>query len=224
MTANKNPKNRYKQNMEPEYSPPEKNKARRTGLYTSKQTLEGIVKLIGAGNYKKTAYEAYGGTKQSFYKWIQIGEEAREKLLRREALDATDEDCLWFVNELEKATGKAEAALVTRWYTEAVDGDWRAAERFLAKAYPQRWSDPATRLEVTGPQGGPMTQLTAHVHVVEEIDSERQRKVLEALIDAGDLPKEVLDAWDGDEDGSEDEGSIIDADVAEETMQSENPA
>ena len=224
MTEKKEPKNRYKQNLEPQYQPPEKNKSRRTGLYTSKTTLEGIVKLIGAGNYRKTAYEAYGVTKNSFYKWIEIGEEARNKLERLEALDATDEDCLWFVNELEKAQAKSEAALVTRWYTEAVDGDWRAAERFLAKAYPARWSDPATRVEISGPDGNPVTQITGHVHVVEEVDSDRQRKVLEALIDAGDLPQEVLDAWDGDENGSEDEGSVIDADGVEETLQSENPA
>ena len=91
--------------------------------------------------------------------------------------------------------------------------------RFLAKAFPERWSDPATRLEITGAQGGPVAQLSAHMHVLAEPDEDKQRKVLEALVESGDLPENVLEAWDGEK---RDEGQIIDADVVEETVQSDN--
>jgi hypothetical protein len=222
--ADETPPRKYKRVLDPEYTPPKIQRSLRTGLTTPRVKLEGIIKLIGAGNYRKTAYEAYGINKQTFYRWIHEGEEAREKLMQGEKLDGTSEECLWFLNELEKASGKSEAALVTRWYTEAVDGDWRAAERFLAKAFPQRWSDPATRLEVTGANGGPMTQITATVHVDAESDALRQRKVLEALVDAGDLPMEVLAAIDGEDNGSEDEGSIIEADIVQEAVQPDSPA
>ena len=91
----------------------------------------------------------------------------------------------------------------------------RLAQGF-PKAFPERWSDPATRLEITGAQGGPVTQLSAHMHILQEADSDRQRKVLEALVESGDLPEDVLEAWDGDK---RNEGQVIDADVVEDAVQ-----
>jgi len=189
-------------------------------LYISKEKREMLLKLISAGNYQRTACRAAGVSEWTFNDWRQKGEQAREDKENGLALTEVQEELLWFVDELEEARAKAEAALVARWYNEAADGDWRAAERFLAKAFPERWSDPATRLEITGAQGGPVAQLSAHMHVLTEADGEKQRKVLEALVESGDLPANVLEAWDGEDDG--DEGQIIDADVVQDTMQSDN--
>jgi len=189
-------------------------------LYIPKEKREMLLKLISAGNYQRTACRAAGVSEWTFNDWRQKGEQAREDKENGLALTEVQEELLWFVDELEEARAKAEAALVARWYNEAADGDWRAAERFLAKAFPERWSDPATRLEITGAQGGPVAQLSAHMHVLTEADGEKQRKVLEALVESGDLPANVLEAWDGEDDG--DEGQIIDADVVQDTMQSDN--
>jgi len=188
-------------------------------LYVPREKRETLLKLISAGNYQRTACRAAGISEAQFYKWKREGEEARDELENGVALTETQEELVWFVNELEEAKAKAEAVLVARWYTEAADGDWRAAERFLAKAFPERWADPATRLEVTGAHGGPVQQLQAHVHAIQEADQDKQRKVLEALVEAGDLPSNVLEAWDGDE---RDEDTVIDADVVETTMQSDS--
>ena len=188
-------------------------------LLIPKEKRENVLKLIAAGNYQRTACRAAGISEWTFNEWRKKGEQAREDQENGVALTETQEELLWFVNELEDARAKAEAALVARWYTEAADGDWRAAERFLAKAFPERWSDPATRLEITGAQGGPVAQLSAHMHVLAEPDEDKQRKVLEALVESGDLPENVLEAWDGEK---RDEGQIIDADVVEETVQSDN--
>ena len=154
--------------------------------------------MIAAGNYQRTAGRAAGISEWTFNEWRKKGEQAREDQENGVALTETQEELLWFVNELEDARAKAEAALVARWYTEAADGDWRAAERCLAKAFPERWADPATRLEITGAQGGPVAQLSAHMHVLAEPDEDKQRKVLEALVESGDLPENVLEAWDGE--------------------------
>ena len=189
----------------------------KVSLYLPKEKRETLLKLISAGNYQRTACRAAGVSEAAFYEWKRKGEAARDDLKDGVALTQTQEELVWFVDELDEARAKAEAALVARWYTEAADGDWRAAERFLAKAFPERWSDPATRLEITGAGGGPVQQLQAHVHAIQEADQDKQRKVLEALVEAGDLPSNVLEAWDGDE---RDEGSVIDADVVETTMQS----
>lgn len=188
-------------------------------LYISKDKREMLLKLISAGNYQRTACRAAGVSEWTFNDWRKKGEQAREDKQSGIELTGVQEELLWFVDELDEARAKAEAALVARWYNEAADGDWRAAERFLAKAFPERWADPATRLEVTGAQGGPVAQLSAHMHVLTEADGEKQRKVLEALVESGDLPANVLEAWDG-EDG--DEGQIIDADVIQDTVQSDD--
>lgn len=185
-------------------------------LLIPKEKRENVLKLIAAGNYQRTACRAAGISEWTFNEWRKKGEQAREDKENGVALTEVQEELLWFVNELEDARAKAEATLVARWYTEAADGDWRAAERFLAKAFPERWSDPATRLEITGAQGGPVAQLSAHMHVLAEPDEDKQRKVLEALVESGDLPENVLEAWDGEK---RDEGQIIDADVVEETVQ-----
>ena len=188
-------------------------------MYVPREKRETLIKLISAGNYQRTACRAAGISEAQFYKWKREGEQARDDLENGVALTETQEELVWFVNELDEARAKAEAALVARWYTEGVDGDWRAAERFLAKAFPERWADPATRLEITGAHGGPVQQLQAHVHAIQEADQDKQRKVLEALVEAGDLPSNVLEAWDGDE---RDEDTVIDADVVEETLQSDS--
>ena len=199
-----------------------KDPARPAGkLILPKEKREMLLKLISAGNYQRTACRAAGVSEWTFNDWRKKGEQAREDQENGISLSATQEELLWFVDELDEARAKAEAALVARWYNEAADGDWRAAERFLAKAFPERWSDPATRLEITGAQGGPVAQLSAHMHVLTEADGDKQRKVLEALVESGDLPENVLEAWDG-EDG--DEGQIIDVDVVQDPVQSGDPS
>jgi len=183
----------------------------------SEKKRKRLLQLIAAGNYQQTAYRAAGISQFTFYDWRKKGYAAREDRASGISLTPIQEEYLDFVNQLDDARAQAEATLVARWYTEAADGDWRAAERFLAKAFPERWSDPATRLEITGAHGGPVQQLNAHVNVTNELDGDRQRKVLEALVDAGDLPSNVLDAWDG-ETGDDDEGPIGDADGVEEAV------
>ena len=186
-------------------------------LVIPREKRETLLKLISAGNYQRTACRAAGVSEWAFYDWKKRGEAAIEDRDQGIALTEDQEECVWFVEALDEARAKSEAALVARWYTEAADGDWRAAERFLAKAFPERWSDPATRLEITGKNGGPVAQLSAHMHLLQEADGDRQRKVLEALVESGDLPENVLEAWDGD---SGDQGPVIDADVVEDPVQS----
>lgn len=192
----------------------------RTKMRVPPQKREKLLKLISAGNYQQTACRVAGISNWTFHDWRNKGEAAREDKQNGVTLTEAQEEYLEFLEALEEARAASEATLVARWYTEAADGDWRAAERFLAKAFPERWSDPATRLEITGANGGPVAQLSAHMHVLQEADGDRQRKVLEALVESGDLPAETLEAWDG-KDG--DSASVIDADVVEETVQPDSP-
>ena len=104
-----------------------------------------------------------------------------------------------------KAESEAQAGLVLAWFREARQGDWKAAERFLAKRWPQEWGDNNTvKLEVSAMS----LQSDTQKPILQEDDEQRKRAVLAALVEAGDLPSNVLQAWDNGED-------IIEADVVE---------
>jgi hypothetical protein len=95
--------------------------------------------------------------------------------------------------------------LVLAWFREARQGDWKAAERFLAKRWPQEWGDNNTvKLEVSA-MG---MQSDAPILQSQEEDDSKKRAVLAALVEAGDLPSNVLSAWDKDD--------VIDAEVVED--------
>ncbi len=199
----------------------DKDKMRASVMRIPQKKRDTLLKLISAGNYQRTACRVAGISEWAFWDWTKKGEQARDDKQNGITLTEGQEEYLWFVEALEEARAAAEATLVARWYTEAADGDWRAAERFLAKAFPERWSDPATRVEVTGAGGGPVAQLSAHMHVLAEADTARQRKVLEALVESGDLPEDVLEAWDGKNGNA---AGVIDADVVEEAVQPDTPS
>jgi hypothetical protein len=54
-----------------------------------------------------------------------------------------------FVEAFERAELECEAMLVERWKALAPE-DWRACKEFLAKRFPARWSDHASRVAVLG--------------------------------------------------------------------------
>ena len=81
-------------------------------LYLPKEKRETLLKLISAGNYQRTACRAAGVSEATFYEWKRKGEAARDDLDNGMALTQTEEELVWFVNELDEARAKAEAALV----------------------------------------------------------------------------------------------------------------
>jgi hypothetical protein len=74
----------------------------------------------------------------------------------------------------------------------------------LAKRWPQEWGDNNTvKLEVSA-MG---MQADVSTPQLQEEDDSKKRAVLAALVEAGDLPSNVLSAWDKDD--------VIDAEVVE---------
>lgn len=66
-----------------------------------------------------------------------------------------DERLLRFFRMYDNALASVELRLLGSW-VEAAESDWRAAQAFLARRYPERWGDPAKRLEISGPNEGPI--------------------------------------------------------------------
>lgn len=184
-----------------------------------------IIDLIRAGMRPSTAAQAAGMGKSTISNWIKRGLEEQYKIENGAEPTPLEAPYLKFVQDMVKAEAEAQAGLVVSWFREARQGDWKAAQAFLAKRWPDEWGDSNTlRLEVSGANGGPIQSEIRHSTVDDE---ERKRAVLEALVESGDLPQNVLGAWDG----------IIDAEVVdveengtreaagmEEAMPPESPA
>lgn len=121
-------------------------------------------RLIAQGIYVRQACDVIGITEQTIYNWMARGSaeilrlenNPRSKPLTKEA------PFVKFFREVKKAENMAEVRAVMQWQQAIKDGDWRAAKDFLARRFPDRWSQ---RLEITGAEGAPV-QVNMNVDVV----------------------------------------------------------
>jgi hypothetical protein len=163
-----------------------------------------IIELMKGGMSPLRAGEVAEVSRQTVSNWIKRGLNEQRRIEEGAEADPNEKIYMDFALGALKAESEAQAGLVLAWFREARQGDWKAAERFLAKRWPQEWGDNNTvRLEVSAMGGG---ASEAH-HIDVQEDDSRKRAVLAALVEAGDLPTNVLEAWDKDE--------VIDAEVIE---------
>jgi hypothetical protein len=143
-------------------------------------------------------------SKNTVSNWIKRGLTEQRRLEQGGEPDLNEKIYMDFALGALKAESEAQSGLVLAWFREARQGDWKAAERFLAKRWPQEWGDNNTvKLEVSA-MG---IQSDAPTLQSQEEDDSKKRAVLAALVEAGDLPSNVLSAWDKDD--------VIDAEVVE---------
>jgi hypothetical protein len=168
-----------------------------------------VVDLVRAGMNPSRAGEAVGVSKSTVSVWITRGIKEQANRESGGEPNKSEQVYLEFAEGLAKAESESMGALVLSWFKEARAGDWKAAERFLARRFPQEWGDNNTvKLEVSAGAGfgnndGRDKELTATE------DEERKRAILSALVESGDLPSNVLNAWD------DEEADIIDAEIVE---------
>jgi hypothetical protein len=170
-----------------------------------------IVDLMRGGMTYARAAEAVGITRMTVSRWINRGLTEQKAIQDGQEPSPEEEPYLKFSQEISRAESEAQAGLVLSWFKEARGGDWKAAERFLAKRWPQEWGDNNTvKLELSSTNDGMQIEKAATL----EEDETRKRAILQALVDSGDLPSNVLNAWDEDE--------IIEATVVEEVDEQDN--
>jgi hypothetical protein len=181
-----------------------------------------IVDLIRAGMRPGMAAQAAGISKSAVSGWVKRGSEEQWRIEQGEAPTKLEAPYLEFVQSMMKAEAEAQAGLVVSWFREARQGDWKAAQAFLAQRWPDEWGDSNTlKVELTGLGGGAIQTEMRHSLVEDE---DRKRAVLAALVEAGDLPNNVLNAWDGTIDAEvidDITGPIIDTDGLEEAVRTE---
>ena len=163
-----------------------------------------IIELMKGGLTPSRAAEVAEISKQTVLNWIKRGLTEQRRLEEGGESDPKEKIYMDFALGAIKAEAEAQSGIVHAWFREARQGDWKAAERFLAKRWPQEWGDNNTvKLEVSA--FGNQSDVPA-IASPEEDDS-KKRAVLAALVEAGDLPATVLNAWDKEE--------VIDAEVVE---------
>jgi hypothetical protein len=166
--------------------------------------------LIRAGMTPSRAAEAAGLAKSTVSGWIKRGIVEQQHIENGGEPNISEKPYLTFVEGMVKAEAEAMGGLVLSWFKEARAGDWKAAERFLARRWPQEWGDNNTvKLEVTAGMGFVQPEVNQDRELVETNDQDRKRAILEALVESGDLPPNVLSAWDGEDE------DIIDAEIVE---------
>lgn len=163
-----------------------------------------IIELMKGGLTPTRAAEVAEVSKNTVSNWIKRGLTEQRRLEQGGEPDPNEKIYMDFALGALKAESEAQSGLVLAWFKEARQGDWKAAERFLAKRWPQEWGDNNTvKLEVSA-MG---MQADVSTPQLQEEDDSKKRAVLAALVEAGDLPSNVLSAWDKDD--------VIDAEVVE---------
>jgi len=154
-----------------------------------------IIELMKGGLTPTRAAEVAEVSKNTVTNWLKRGLLEQRRIEEGGEPNPEEKIYMDFALGALKAESEAQAGLVLAWFREARQGDWKAAERFLAKRFPQEWGDNNTvKLEVSAMGISSDTSRP----VVQEDDDTRQRAVLAALVEAGDLPRDVLSAWDGE--------------------------
>ena len=163
-----------------------------------------IIELMKGGLTPSRAAEVAEISKETVTNWLKRGLSEQRRIEQGIPANPAEKIYMDFALGALKAESEAQSCLVLEWFREARQGDWKAAERFLAKRWPQEWGDNNTvKLEVSSL--GMQTDSMKHIEQGE--DESRKRAVLAALVEAGDLPDNVLDAWDKDD--------VIDAEIVE---------
>lgn len=91
-----------------------------------------IVESLENGNYLEPSAEAAGVSRQTVLEWIRRGEGRDSR--------SQEPEFVVFAAEVRRARALAEARMVQVLTSAAVE-DWRAAEAWLKRARPSRWTE-----------------------------------------------------------------------------------
>lgn len=95
------------------------------------ERVEAIIAHVGVGGFVTTAARSIGVHRHTVEGWIARGDADRIRGVK--SLHAR------LAAGIEEAEAKVESALVSSWLA-AGQQDWRAAEAFLSRRWPKRWT------------------------------------------------------------------------------------
>ena len=137
---------------------------RGSGIKLTPAVSDRICASISAGNFMTVACKLAGIDIDTLERWLKQGRAGREPYVA-------------FAKKFDTAELECEAVLVKIW-KDAAPQDWRGAKEFLAKRFPDRWSDHASRLAVLGPDdeamigGGGGLQIHINLGVFNKVEDD----------------------------------------------------
>jgi hypothetical protein len=127
-----------------------KKRAGRKPIEPTDEIQEKICNALRAGNYIEAAAPYAGISKDTFYKWLRHGAEAKRKTPKA----IIHQPFIKLADAVEKAMAEAEVRDVAT-IAKASSSQWQAAAWKLERKYPSRWGR-KDRHEVTGKDGAPL--------------------------------------------------------------------
>lgn len=110
------------------------------------ETVKKLLEAVRLGNYRETACKYAGISHQTLRNWIHLAQRP----------DAPPE-YVEFLEALERAEAEAEVEDLGLILRAAREGTWQAAAWRRERKNPERWGRrDATRMELTGADGGPL--------------------------------------------------------------------
>ena len=176
-----------------------------------------IINAVRDGNYLETAARASGVSRATLFGWLQKGRELRAQLEAKVGQTIEVDRAVWeadnkarqggkldtlahireigknekgwvyveFLDGVEKAQARAEMNAVQKLVKHG-DKNWRAALAYLERTNFEKWGR-KDRLEVSGPQGGPvpvavvMAQMEATLESLSDDQFEGAAKLVESM-------------------------------------------
>ena len=101
-------------------------------------TINTLCKMVAMGLQWERAAAMAGLEYRTVARWRKAGREGKA------IGNISAEKLIEFVAKLESAEAAAEANCVEAWMSCVQQGDWKAAQEFLARRFPERWAKKST--------------------------------------------------------------------------------
>ena len=153
-----------------------------------------IVSALEAGNYREAAAAYAGIDYGTFGQWMRRGKGLEPGRRQTPELVA-------FVAAVEAAEARAEVAIVAQWRAK-IPENWPAARDFLARRYPDRWSN-RERIEQTQ-----QIEITERDRLTDEDRANRILAILDRVRARRDRDPDPADPPLGAASGAADDGLL----------------
>ncbi|HUV09345.1 MAG TPA: hypothetical protein VMX12_00085 [Acidimicrobiia bacterium] len=151
---------------------------------------EAIVQGIAAAAPQETAAPWAGVHPITLWRWIRRGTEEITRMASTgdETPQHTEKPYANLVIGMMTADADAKMRHIAHW-SEHLDGDWRAIDKFMSKRWRKEWGDDPTRMELSGPGGGPIpiAAATMSFDEAEAILAEAEAAEARAAVEAGQV-------------------------------------
>ncbi len=132
------------------------------GLPAGVNVAEAIILLIKAGNTQRDAAGAVGIWPETLSRWLTRGanELTRMATEGHEEPEETEADYVNLTLELMYAQAESKIRMTAAWQGH-FGKDYKAVRDFMAQRWPDEWGSKPSRVELSGPGGGPVPVAAA---------------------------------------------------------------